>query len=105
MAKDRKPRPQAPRGAFEDLVRVLSACEDPALMEDFLKSLLTEREVADVTLRWELVNLLSQGASQRKIAQDLGLSLCKITRGSKEWKKPASPFRRMMEYRSTTHET
>jgi TrpR family trp operon transcriptional repressor len=32
--------------------------------------------------------------SQRGIAKDLGISLCKITRGFRELKKPNSAFRR-----------
>jgi len=35
--------------------------------------------------------------SQRNIAKDLGLSLCNITRGSKELKKEDSPFAVMIE--------
>ncbi|HPN10625.1 MAG TPA: Trp family transcriptional regulator, partial [Spirochaetota bacterium] len=44
-----------------------------------------------------LVKLLHEGMSQRKIAERLGLSLCKITRGSRELKKSRSPFKAMLE--------
>jgi TrpR family trp operon transcriptional repressor len=34
--------------------------------------------------------------SQRKIAERLGMSLCKITRGSRELKKNGSAFKRVL---------
>ena len=56
-------------------------------IERFLQELLTPGEVHDLALRWELVELLSAGVSQRQIAARLGISLCKITRGAKILKK------------------
>ncbi len=82
---------------IREIARALSAVDDEALIEEFLKSILTENEISEVSSRWELVKLLRAGMSQRKISEKLGLSLCKITRGSKELKKKHSPFRRMIE--------
>jgi TrpR family trp operon transcriptional repressor len=49
------------------------------------------------------VKLLARGESQRAIARRLGMSLCKITRGSRELKKRNSAFRRVLsEYLHTT---
>ena len=83
--------------AMHELSQTLAACNDPVLIEDFLKSLLTVSETTGVANRWALVRLLDAGMSQRNIAKDLGLSLCNITRGSKELKKEASPFAVMIE--------
>jgi len=47
--------------------------------------------------RWALVKELSHGTAQRRIAEDLGLSLCKITRGSRELKKEGSAFKMLLE--------
>lgn len=81
---------------LEELSRVLASADDPVLIRDFLRSLLTEHEVKDISSRWILVRLLDKGMSQRGIAEELGLSLCKITRGSRELKKPSSPFKKML---------
>jgi TrpR family trp operon transcriptional repressor len=43
------------------------------------------------------VKLLDHGMSQRKISNQLKLSLCKITRGSKELKKKSSVFKYMID--------
>ncbi len=86
--------------AMQELSETLAACTDPLLIEDFLKSLLTVSESAGVANRWALVRLLDEGMSQRNIAKELGLSLCNITRGSKELKKDDSPFAVMIgEYK------
>jgi TrpR family trp operon transcriptional repressor len=82
--------------SLTELSQALARAGDPLLIADFLKSILTEYELGEVTSRWALVKLLSEGVTQRSIARDLGLSLCKITRGSRELKKPDSSFARML---------
>lgn len=82
--------------AIKELSRALSLCDDSQLISQFLNSILTENEISEVASRWALVRLIDQGVSQRKISAELGLSLCKITRGSKELKKKDSPFKKMI---------
>jgi TrpR family transcriptional regulator, trp operon repressor len=69
---------------------------DPDLVEEFLYSLFTSSEADEIAKRWALVKQIASGRPQREIAKDLGLSLCKITRGSRELKKEASAFKRML---------
>jgi TrpR family trp operon transcriptional repressor len=80
-----------------ELARALAAADDPQFIEEFLASLFTEAEISEMGKRWALVRLLDDGVSQRNIARQLGLSLCKITRGSKELKKENSSFQRMID--------
>ncbi|MBT3273071.1 MAG: transcriptional regulator [Spirochaetales bacterium] len=82
--------------ALREMSTTLGNADDPDLIEDFLYSILTPNEQATIAARWELVKLIDQGVSQRKISDMLGLSLCKITRGSKELKKENSAFARMI---------
>ncbi len=79
-----------------EIARVLAGTDDPALLERFFREILTPREVRDISSRWELVKLLERGVSQREIARRLRLSLCKITRGSRELKKDDSALRRLI---------
>jgi TrpR family trp operon transcriptional repressor len=79
-----------------ELAAVLARIDDPAVIGEFLMELFTPAEQKDIASRWELVKRLEQGVSQRKIASDLGLSLCKITRGSRELKKEGSVFRSVL---------
>ena len=73
----------------------LAKTGDSLLIKDFLYCLLSPAEAADIAARWALVKALRQKKTQREIAQDLGISLCKITRGSRELKKPGSAFARI----------
>jgi TrpR family trp operon transcriptional repressor len=81
---------------IQELCRVLAEVEDRQLLEAFLGCLLTPSEMADIAARWALVKALREGTPQREIAKNLGLSLCKITRGSRELKKTASAFQRFL---------
>ena len=52
-------------------------------IEAFFKELLTESEIETLSKRWRILELLAQGSTQREIAKDLQVSLCKVTRGAK----------------------
>ncbi|MDY0297182.1 MAG: Trp family transcriptional regulator [Acidobacteriota bacterium] len=82
--------------SLDELAELLAAINDPDLIRGFLQSLLTPREIVDLAGRWELVKLLDSGWTQREIARELGMSLCKITRGARELRRPDAPFRRVL---------
>ena len=83
--------------AFAELCTALSRSDDPELIGNFLECLLTPTELQEISSRWALVREIDAGTTQREIARRMGLSLCKITRGSRELKKEGSPFRQMIE--------
>ena len=82
---------------IDEISKALASERDSSIIEEFLSSILTENEIKEISSRWELVKMLREGKSQRKIAEELKLSLCKITRGSKELKKDSSPFEYMLK--------
>lgn len=49
----------------------------------FLSDLFTESEISALSKRWRILSMLAEGRTQRDIAKDLNVSLCKVTRGSK----------------------
>ena len=83
--------------SLKELSTAFSRTDDSKLIYNFLECLLTKNELSEVASRWALVKMLDQGMSQRKIASQLGLSLCKITRGSKELQKDDSAFKKMID--------
>jgi len=85
------------RESLQELAEVLTRIDDVELMEAFLSDLLTGRETSELAGRWELLKRLHAGQTQRSIADSLGMSLCKITRGSRELKKPHSAVLRVVE--------
>lgn len=80
-----------------ELSKALAKTDNNRLIRDFLYCLLTPSEIADIAARWALVKALKKKIPQREIAKDLGISLCKITRGSRELKKQDSAFQRIFE--------
>ncbi|MDR2397543.1 MAG: trp operon repressor [Spirochaetaceae bacterium] len=81
---------------LSELARILAKESDSELIEAFLRCLLTPAEAGHIASRWALVKALNDHVPQREIAKTLGVSLCKITRGSRELKKPNSAFRRIL---------
>ncbi len=81
---------------IKEIAQIASRINDPKLIEELLTSILTKNEIENVSSRWEIVKRLEQGISQRKIANALHLSLCKITRGSRELKKENSPLKKIL---------
>jgi len=69
--------------AFKEITQILSEITKPEDVEKFLNEILTENERKDLSLRWDLMRKLHDGIPQRAISSELGISLCKITRGSK----------------------
>jgi TrpR family trp operon transcriptional repressor len=88
-----------PENDLKELSVTLAAVPDGQLIEQFLRELFTPSEIADIAARWALVKALRKKVPQREIAKMLGISLCKITRGSRELKKPDSAFKRILEIR------
>ena len=87
------------------IARVLAGIREPKTVERLLRELLTESEANKLSLRWDIVRFLSAGKSQRTIAQELGVSLCKITRGARELKKKRSILKRVFEPSSPSRHT
>ena len=52
-------------------------------MAAFLRDLCTPAECVDLAKRWRLVQELLSGKSQRTVARELRMSLCRITRGAR----------------------
>lgn len=71
---------------------MLARMPDARRMAECLQALLTPRERRRLALRWRIVCLLRSGVRQRDIARRLGISLCNITRGSRELQRGPAGF-------------
>lgn len=94
-----------PKEALQELADALATTRESAAMRELLEALLTPQERARLALRWRLVCLLVAGVHQRTIAQKLGISLCKITRGSRELKRCPVFRRKVAQYLSSRERT
>lgn len=86
---------------FQKVSNILTAIDSPTEMRAFLEELLTPAEIRDITLRWQLLERLALGTTQRQIAKDLRISLCKITRGARILKQRGAVTARLLDHPST----
>ena len=89
----------------EDLLKIVLSIKDKEELKSFIDDMFTEKEVEDVVQRYLLMDGLYKGKSQRDIARDRSMSLCKITRGSKMLKKKEGFMRKFFsnKYDDFTH--
>ena len=73
---------------MNEIAELLSKMGSADEIFNFLKELLTESELSILSKRWRILKLLLEGKTQRDIAKELSVSLCKVTRGSKVCKSP-----------------
>jgi TrpR family trp operon transcriptional repressor len=81
----------------KELIEIFSRTTDPKQMATLFQEIFTPSEINTLTLRWKLLKDLFAGKTQRKIAAEHNISLCKITRGSKILKTPGSYLRKILE--------
>ena len=82
---------------IRELCSLILASNDEQFVYDFFACIFTKPELKDIANRWLLVKEIDKGTTQREIAKKFSMSLCKITRGSRELSKEGSAFRKMLE--------
>ena len=68
---------------IKKISKVIKSLKSDNEIYAFLNELLTESELNVLSKRWRILNMLEAGCTQREIANKLGVSLCKVTRGAK----------------------
>ena len=74
----------------QELLNVVLSIDNLDDLNYFFEDIFTSAELYDISLRWKLLKDLHAGMAQRKIADKYGISLCKITRGSRILKRKDS---------------
>lgn len=69
---------------FSNVISVIDTIQDKRLLEDFLVGITTPKERDELAKRLEVIKRLLDGQPQHKIADDLGVGVATVTRGSKE---------------------
>lgn len=82
---------------LHELIDVFTKTNNYEEMQRLFEEIFTQREKYDFALRWRLMKDLHDGKTQREIANSLGISLCKITRGSKILKDPESQMNKVLK--------
>lgn len=81
----------------KEFINVLSSIKNPQVLDAFMEDILTQKEFSEIVTRWQIIKQLSMGIPQREIAAKLGVSIAKITRGSREWQDASGGFRKVLE--------
>ncbi len=69
--------------SYKELVQLLGQSRTATEWDALLQDLLTPKERESLAERWQIIRLLTSGMPQREIADRLGVSISKITRGSR----------------------
>lgn len=88
--------------SYDELCSLIARVNDAEFLKEFFGCLFTASERKAFSERWLLVKEIAAETTQREIARKYNMSLCKITRGSKELRKENSAFRRMLELEKNT---
>jgi TrpR family transcriptional regulator, trp operon repressor len=83
----------------QELLTVISSINEIDELNRFFCEIFTPAELDDISLRWKLLKDLHSGVTQRKISEKYGISLCKITRGSKVLKDENSAVLKVLNRR------
>jgi TrpR family trp operon transcriptional repressor len=70
--------------SFNSVIDVINSIKDKDVLEDFLVSITTHKERSELAQRLEIVERLLKKEPQHKIAEELGVGVATVTRGSKE---------------------
>lgn len=81
---------------LEELTEIFAKTTDKKKVRKLFEEILTKSEIKDIEKRWYLMKELYKGVPQRKIAKDMEISLCKITRGSEVLKQDDSEFKQIL---------
>ncbi len=79
-----------------ELVEIFVDINEKDKMTQLFQEIFSEKELSDIALRWQLLKELHEGQTQRKIASNHKISLCKITRGSKILKNNNSIIKKIL---------
>ena len=82
---------------IKELCGLFARLETEAQAEIFLQDLLTSHEITQVAERWQIVKRLVAGMPQRKISEELGISIEKVTRGAKALKSSKGGFKMFLQ--------
>lgn len=71
---------------MDELVTQILQLSTREEMEDFLRGILTPQELEQMVLRLQIVKKIKTHEPQRQIADELGVGIATVTRGSRELK-------------------
>ncbi len=81
---------------LHELAGVFARPRTPKEAEVLITDLLTPAECADIAQRIQIVKMLLRGVPHRTISEKLGVSIAKVTRGSRALKRSRGGFKKFL---------
>jgi TrpR family trp operon transcriptional repressor len=81
----------------ELLKAFMVAGKDKALLDAFLEDLLTQKELQEIPVRWEIIRRLQKGDVHKNIAKELKVGIATVTRGANELKDKNGGFIKVLK--------
>jgi len=72
---------------LNELMDILLMIKSKKELMNFLEGILTPKELEEIPMRLQIVKMLKKGIPQHAIAEELGIGIATVTRGSKEIKR------------------
>ena len=66
-----------------EITKLIKSLKSEREIHSFMIEILTTSELETLSKRWCILKKLSSGSTQREIAKEFNVSLCKVTRGAK----------------------
>jgi TrpR family trp operon transcriptional repressor len=89
------------KAVTRELIEIFVRTQETRQMEVLFREIFTPSEIETLSLRWQLLKDLHAGKTQRKIAAEHKISLCKITRGSRLLKAKGSYLKKILDNQHT----
>lgn len=70
-----------------ELIHTLLSIKNENDLDNFLRGILTTKELDEIPTRLQIVKMLKKGTPQHEIAKMLGVGIATVTRGATEIKK------------------
>lgn len=82
---------------IKEISKIVNSLNSDKKVYNFMLEILTDAEVETLSKRWCIIKMLFEGMSQREIAKELKVSLCKVTRGAKILKNSKSIINQVLK--------
>lgn len=81
----------------KDLLKAFLSLHNEEEMKAFFRDLMTEKEIAEFDMRWEVAKMLDEGKTFAEIEQTLGITAKPITRVNKWLKEGCGGYKMMID--------
>lgn len=83
---------------IKEISRLVCQMKSQGEVFKFFLEILTKSELVTLSKRWRILSMLAEGRTQRNIANELNVSLCKVTRGAKILKDQSSVINKLLNF-------